>query len=353
MSRLHEISSSARPFSGELLLLSEFAHRINNEFASAISAISVTAARSASDEVKAILAAVIDRLHNYAQVHQALEIPEHSTSIDGAAYLRELCAAISRSKLDCKGIELVLVGRPLWMDSERCWRLGMIVSELITNAARHAFRKRGGVIRVELSTSRSVVECRVTDNGMADTDDTAILDLRKNNVIVLEEQLRQTRDRFIADLVTGTDVAQAESSLASARSDYFSAQANLQTSIATYRQIIGVEPTRLEPARTIESLLPRSLGSAIELAMAEHPEIQASLHAVDAAALQVKLGSKASWPRRSIWLGMFSKIIIFPACRGNVFSTGRSQPSSRCGFIKGARCMHVCARPRKRSVRPS
>ena len=48
--------------------------------------------------------------------------------------------------------------------------------------------------------------------------DTAILDLRKNNVIVLEEQLRQTRDRFIADLVTGTDVAQAESSLASARS---------------------------------------------------------------------------------------------------------------------------------------
>ena len=119
--------------------------------------------------------------------------------------------------------------------------------------------------------------------------DTAILDLRKNNIIVLEEQLRQTRDRFIVGEVTRTDVAQAESSLATARSDYFTAQANLQTSIATYRQIIGVQPTRLEPARTIESLLPHSLGSAIELAIAEHPEIQAALHAVDAAALQVKL----------------------------------------------------------------
>jgi len=119
--------------------------------------------------------------------------------------------------------------------------------------------------------------------------DTAILDLRKNNIIVLEEQLRQTRDRFIVGEVTRTDVAQAESSLATARSDYFTAQANLQTSIATYRQIIGVEPTRLEPARTIESLLPHSLGSAIELAIAEHPEIQAALHAADAAALQVKL----------------------------------------------------------------
>ena len=119
--------------------------------------------------------------------------------------------------------------------------------------------------------------------------DTAILDLRKNNIIVLEEQLRQTRDRFIVGEVTRTDVAQAESSLASARSDYFTAQANLQTSVANYRQVIGVEPTRLEPARTIESLLPRSLGSAIELALAEHPGIQAALHAVDAAALQVKL----------------------------------------------------------------
>jgi len=77
--------------------------------------------------------------------------------------------------------------------------------------------------------------------------DTAILDLRKNNIIVLEEQLRQTRDRFIVGEVTRTDVAQAESSLATARSDYFTAQANLQTSIATYRQVIGVQPTRLEP----------------------------------------------------------------------------------------------------------
>ena len=32
--------------------------------------------------------------------------------------------------------------------------------------------------------------------------DTAILDLRKNNIIVLEEQLRQTRDRFIVGEVT-------------------------------------------------------------------------------------------------------------------------------------------------------
>jgi two-component sensor histidine kinase len=51
------------------------------------------------------------------------------------------------------------------MDSERCWRLGLIMSELITNSARHAFGDNGGLIRVELLPSATIIECRVTDNG--------------------------------------------------------------------------------------------------------------------------------------------------------------------------------------------
>jgi two-component sensor histidine kinase len=155
-----------RSFSDECLLLRELTHRIKNEYASAISIISLAAAHSANEEVKTALAAVEDRLQNYAQVHRALQMPEYGARIDATAYVRQLCRAISRSKLDCRGIELVLVEHQVWMSSERCWRLGMIVSELITNAAQHAFRGRGGVIRVELLPQRSIVECRITDNGM-------------------------------------------------------------------------------------------------------------------------------------------------------------------------------------------
>ena len=97
-------------------------------------------------------------------------MPEHRRFIDAAVYLRRLCRAISRSKLDSKGIELLLVERTFQMDSERCWRLGLIVSELITNAARHAFRNHGGLIRVELMPSTSFVECRVTDNGTGEAN---------------------------------------------------------------------------------------------------------------------------------------------------------------------------------------
>jgi two-component sensor histidine kinase len=152
------------------LLLREFSHRINNEFASAIGVISIAAARSADDEAKVALAAVQDRLQNYALVHHALQMPEDASCIDAAAYLRQLCWAISRSKLERKGIELRFVERTFRMNSERCWRLGLIVSELITNAERHAFRNGGGSIRVELLPSLSFVECRVTDNGTAEAN---------------------------------------------------------------------------------------------------------------------------------------------------------------------------------------
>jgi two-component sensor histidine kinase len=159
-----EVSDEAR------LLLREFSHRINNEFASAIGMISIAAARSANDEARVTLAAVEDQLQNYALVHHALRMPEHTSCIDATAYLRQLCRAISRSKLESKGIELRLVERTFQLNSERCWRLGLIVSELITNAERHAFRNGGGMIRVELLPSLSFVECRVTDNGTGEAN---------------------------------------------------------------------------------------------------------------------------------------------------------------------------------------
>src|SRR5215212_8179729 len=54
--------------------------------------------------------------------------------------------------------------------------------------------------------------------------DTAELNLRRNNVEVIEEQLRQTQERFNVGEVTRTDVAQAESRLAGSRSDVSGAE---------------------------------------------------------------------------------------------------------------------------------
>lgn len=126
--------------------------------------------------------------------------------------------------------------------------------------------------------------------------DTAIINLNKNNITVLEEQLRQTRDRFQVGEVTRTDVAQSEANLAAARSTFFTAQSNLQTSVANFRQAIGVEPKTLDPAKPLDSFLPKSLPQALELAQVEHPLIQALLHNVNSAQLQVKLVEGELYP---------------------------------------------------------
>jgi two-component sensor histidine kinase len=201
MDRLTGHLSSERSSAEARLLLNEFGHRLNNELASAISVISLAAARSTHDEVKVALTAVQRRLQSYADVHHALQMPEHSTCIDAAAYLRQLCRAISRSKLESSGIELVLVEQRFQMSSERCWRLGLIISELVTNAARHAFRASGGVIRVELLPSRTVVECRVGDNGAAATNITPGRGLRIIEALVegLDGRIEQ---RFSPDGTT-------------------------------------------------------------------------------------------------------------------------------------------------------
>src|SRR4029077_8466834 len=132
-------AASRREIALERILLHELIHRINNEFSSLIGAVSRTAARSVNHEVKVALAHTIELLSHYAELHRALQMPEDDTHLDAAAYLENLCLSIGRSKLDGTKIDLVLTASPLRLPSERCWQLGMMVYELVTNAARHAF----------------------------------------------------------------------------------------------------------------------------------------------------------------------------------------------------------------------
>jgi outer membrane protein len=183
--------------------------------------------------------------------------------------------------------------------------LGVSVTETLFNGNRNY----NGVRQAESNVFGARENLRNTEQNVLQEGataymnvfrDAAILDLRKNNIIVLEEQLRQTRDRFNVGEVTRTDVAQAASSLASARADYFTAQANLETSIANYHQVIGIDPANLQPARSVEALLPQTEPEAISIGLAEHPSIVAALHAVDAAELQVKLVEGELYPTVSV-----------------------------------------------------
>ena len=100
--------------------------------------------------------------------------------------------------------------------------------------------------------------------------DSAVLELRDNNVGVIEQQLQATRDRFEVGELTRTDVAQAESRLARAVADRTTAEANLETSRAAYRKAIGRDPADLQQP-DLPPNLPASEDEALAAAADNNP----------------------------------------------------------------------------------
>jgi two-component sensor histidine kinase len=96
---------SQLPFLQVQLLLHELNHRIGNEFCCAVSVVSLAAARSSDKEVKAVLTEVAELLHPYAEVHHALQMPEHGIRTDVAAYLRKLFTEDSKRAAGLVGLQ--------------------------------------------------------------------------------------------------------------------------------------------------------------------------------------------------------------------------------------------------------
>ncbi len=137
--------------------------------------------------------------------------------------------------------------------------------------------------------------------------DTAALRLQENNVAVLAEQLRQTRERYLAGQITLTDIAQAEARLAAGRSLVGQARAALDAAIGAYRQTIGDEPKKLAPGAPVDGLIPKTREEVERIAQAEHPVILAALHDADAADLGIKVIEADFMPKLSIFGNVFTQ----------------------------------------------
>lgn len=184
--------------------------------------------------------------------------------------------------------------------------VGLTVTQTLYNGSRTS----NGVAAAESSVFAARETLRNTEqNTLLDAvtaymnvvRDKAINTLRKGNVTVLMEQVRQTKDRFDVGEVTRTDVAQAEARLAGSRSDLALSESNLRGSMARFKQVIGMDPKGLADVKPVSpARLPKSQGEAVQKAMAEHPAIAAALHGVDAQFLNVKVVEGELYPTISL-----------------------------------------------------
>jgi outer membrane protein len=126
--------------------------------------------------------------------------------------------------------------------------------------------------------------------------DSAIVEVQKSNVRVLEQTLKQTQDRFNVGEVTRTDVAQSEAQLAAGKTQELTAESNLVTTKSNFRRIIGNEPANEAPGSPVDRFLPSSLPSAVELSLVENPNVTAAMFGIDVNFLQVKINEGALLP---------------------------------------------------------
>jgi two-component sensor histidine kinase len=148
-----------------LLVVEEISHRVANEDAGAIAAINFEATHIADADARAALRRTTDKLHAFAEAHRALQAPAAAGDMCLGDYLDRVCAALSEASLRERSVKLILVEDVVMLAARRCWRVALIIAELISNSVQHGFKASGGMIVVEVRQVGSEVVCVVADNS--------------------------------------------------------------------------------------------------------------------------------------------------------------------------------------------
>lgn len=127
---------------------------------------------------------------------------------------------------------------------------------------------------------------------------TSIVELNESNVRVLGTNLQASKDRFEVGDLTRTDVAQSEARLATANSDLDLAKAELDAARENYLRVVGALPGMLEPPPPLPQF-PTTPDDAVDVAIANNPEIEASRKLSKAADYDIGTARSFRLPRLS------------------------------------------------------
>ena len=146
------------------LLLNEVDHRVKNNL-QMISSLIILQARKINDtSIREALNSMLERVQALSTVHQRLYQSDDISRFDVAELVRDLASdlvgACGREDIGVH-VDAATVAIP----APKAAPLALIINELITNAIRHAFRDRGGRLRIKVERAQSSGHICIEDDG--------------------------------------------------------------------------------------------------------------------------------------------------------------------------------------------
>jgi chemotaxis protein methyltransferase CheR len=151
------------------LIIREMRHRISNNLQILAGLVLARAQLCRSDEARSELCDAHRRVLSVAAIQQHLDVAPSRSSIDIASYLSDLCRTLTQSMVgEDKPVTLAVDADRHAVCSRDAVSIGLIVTELVINALKHAFPslKPGASILVSYRTAEHKWTLSVCDNGI-------------------------------------------------------------------------------------------------------------------------------------------------------------------------------------------
>lgn len=145
------------------LLLKELHHRVKNNMQFITSLYALKLNDNNDKEIQEKLYDVERKIHAMSIVHQMLYNQKNLVHIDAKKYFEKVLENIKNS-FELENITFNL-DINVSLDTEEAIYCGLIVNELVTNAIKHAFDGKQGIISIELHDFNSGILLKVSDNG--------------------------------------------------------------------------------------------------------------------------------------------------------------------------------------------
>lgn len=149
------------------MLLSELQHRVKNNLQHVISILEIQKESVDFNNIDELIRGNQNRIHSMALLHKKLNMADNANDVDLKRYVAELAELVKESyDHHKKKISLAVQCEIENISLEKALPIGLIITELVSNSMKHAFKKRNsGIITIEISKVKNTNQLYYADNG--------------------------------------------------------------------------------------------------------------------------------------------------------------------------------------------